>query len=232
MTQSAAEVFWTFEDHLAYYRILWADALEVYSGDVFVRHFNTWQLGVGGVVISKQPLELNFARDAAESDCPVWSGIRKVIEALVIRELATAGRLTDSQRKFLGIRLRNLAACVPDPSVWKEVKLLTDPLGSHLPLSALAPYERFVHIPEPGAAARAAHGRHGTFVVTDALLDRFGTDSLGDWLALLSDTGLLSKGYSVGSTHAATPAAHAETSVVENRPENSLSFTLGDGIPP
>lgn len=100
MTQSAARVFWTFEDHLAYYRILWADALEVYSGDVFVRHFNTWQLGVGGVVISKQPLELNFARDAAESDCPVWSGIHKVIEALVIRELATARDLTDSQRKI------------------------------------------------------------------------------------------------------------------------------------
>jgi hypothetical protein len=112
------------------------------------------------------------------------------------------------------------------------VKLLTDPLGSHLPLSALAPYERFVHIPEPGAAARGAHGRHGTFVVTDALLDRFGTDSLRDWLALLSETGLLSRGYSVGSTHAATPAAEAETSVVENRSENSLSFRLGDGIPP
>lgn len=203
MTQSTARDFWTFEDHLAYYRILRADALEVYSGDVFVRHFNTWQLGMGGVVISKQPLELNFARDAVESDCPVWSGIRKVIETLVIRELAAARQLTDSQRKFLGIRLRSLAACVPDPGAWKELKLLTDPLGSHLPLSALAPYSRFVHIPEPGAVARDAHGRHGTFVVTDALLDRFGTDSLGDWLTLLSEAGLLSEGYSVGSTHAA-----------------------------
>lgn len=197
MTHSASYDFWTFEDHLASYRILRADALEVYSQDVFVRHFDTWQLGVGGVVISKEPLELNFARNAMESECPVWSGIRKVIEALVIRELTTSRHLTDSQRKFLGMRFRSLAACVPDPGIWKELKLVTDPSGNHLPLSALAPYRRFVHIREPGAFARAAHGRHGSFVVTDALLDRFGMDSLRDWLALLSEAGLLAEGYSV-----------------------------------
>lgn len=195
MTHPMTADFWTFEDHLACYRIVKADALEVYSQDVFVRHFNTWQLGVGGVVISKLPLELNFARNAPESDCPVWSGIRRVIEALVIRELASARHLTDSQRKFLGIRFRELAACAPDPSVWKGVKLLTDPSGNHLPLSTLAHYRRFVHIPQPGTLACAAHGRHGTFVVTDALLDRFGMDSLHDWLALLSEAGLLAEGY-------------------------------------
>ena len=195
MAHPATPDFWTFEDHLACYRIVKADALEVYSEDVFVRHFNTWQLGVGGVVISKLPLELNFARNAAASECPVWSGIRKVIEALVIRQLAAARQLTDSQRKFLGIRFRELAACAPDPSVWKGVKLLTDPSGKHLPLSTLAHYRRFVHIPEAGTLACAAHGRHGTFVVTDALLDRFGMDSLHDWLALLSEAGLLAEGY-------------------------------------
>ncbi|HEV2272126.1 MAG TPA: hypothetical protein VGR92_21950 [Steroidobacteraceae bacterium] len=196
MIRAATPDFWTFEDSLACYRIVKADALEVFSQDVFVRHFNTWQLGVGGVVISKQPLELNFARDAPEQECPVWSGIRQVIEALVMRELAAARHLTDAQRKFLGIRFRDLAACTSDPSVWQGVKLLTDPAGNHLPLSTLARYSRFVHIPEPGTLACAAHGRHGTFVVTDALLDRFGMDSLRDWLALLSEAGLLPAGCS------------------------------------
>lgn len=198
MTHSLTPDFWTHEDHLACYRIVQgADALEVYNQDIFVRHFSTWQLNVGGVVVSKQPLELNFARSAAESECPVWAGIRKVIEALVIRELTTAKQLTDSQRKFLGFRFRSLAECAPDPSLWKEMKLLTDPWGRHLPLSVLARYKRFVHIPEAGALARAAHDRHETFVVTDALLDRFGMDSLRDWLALLSEAGLLPEGYSV-----------------------------------
>ncbi|MFZ0499206.1 MAG: hypothetical protein WAU49_14565 [Steroidobacteraceae bacterium] len=184
--------FWTLEDDLACYRIVrGAHGLEVYSEDVFVRHFNTWQLSIGGVVVSKQPLELNFARNAVESQCPVWSAIRKVIEALVIRGLTTAGHLTDSQRKFLGIRFRDVAQCAADSGAWRDVKLLTDPWGMHLPLSALAQYRKFVHIPERGPLACATHGIDGTFVVTDALLDRFGMDSLPDWLALLTQAGLL-----------------------------------------
>jgi hypothetical protein len=192
MIQPATHDFWTLEDELAYYRIVQgAHALEVYSQDIFVRHFSTWQLSVGGVVVSKQPLELNFARNAVESQCPIWSGIRKVIEALVIRTLTATAHLTDSQRKFLGIRFREVAHGASDPNVWKRVKLLTDPWGEHMPLSALARYSRFVHIPESGPLACATHGTDGTFVVTDALLDRFGTDSLPDWLAMLADAGLL-----------------------------------------
>ncbi|MGH8199018.1 MAG: hypothetical protein ACREVO_01410 [Steroidobacteraceae bacterium] len=197
MVPLATRDFWTFEDELAYYRIIQgAHALEVYNQDIFVRHFSTWQLGVGGVVVSKRPLELNFARTASESECPVWSGIRKGIESLVIRTLTTAGRLTDSQRKFLGVRFRNIAQCAPNPNAWKGVKLLTDPWGKHLPLSALADYTRFVHIPEPNARAYATHGIDGTFVVTDSLLDRFGVESLRDWLALLTETGLLAASHS------------------------------------
>lgn len=223
MTESANGDFWTREDDLAYYRIIRADALVVYSQDIFVRHFSTWQLGIGGVVVSKQPLELNFARNAAESECPVWSRIRTVIETLAIRELTAAKHLTDSQRKFLGIRLRSLAEGMP--TVWKGVKLLTDPSGRHLPLSALAHYGRFVHIPEPMALAYTAYGRQETFVVTDALLDRFGMDSLPDWLSLLSEAGLLAEGYSIIERESLEHFGNAEQST-EMGPER---FWTGRG---
>jgi hypothetical protein len=207
--------FWTLEDELAFYRIVpGAHALEVYSQDVFVRHFSTWQVSVGGVVMSKQPLELDFATNAVQSQCPIWSGIRSTIEDLVIRTLTTAGHLTDSQRKFLGIRFREVMHRGSDLRIWKRVKLLTDPWGEHLPLSALDRYRRFVHIPEPGPLACGTHGIDGTFVVTDALLDRFGTDSLEDWLALLAVTGLLPDGCSsdpgqqLQPPRAGTPSAH------------------------
>lgn len=199
MRESATRDFWTFEDDLAYYRlVLGAHALEVFNQSVFLGEFGTWQLGVGGVVVSKLPLGIKVARDAVtESECPVWAGIRNVIEALVIRELTSANELSDSQRKFLAIRIRSLMEWASEPKSWKAVQLLTGPSGQHLPLSALADYTRFVHIPEPGMLACAAHDTDGTFVVTDALLDRFGTDSLDDWLAVLSDAGLLPESYSV-----------------------------------
>jgi hypothetical protein len=219
MTQSATHDFWTFEDEHAYYRIVQgARAVEVYSQEVFVRHFSTWQMGIGGVVVSKQPLELDFARNVPEWECPVWSSIRKTIETLVIRELTTSKHLTDAQRKYLGIRVRSLKECAGDPSVWKWMKLLTDPSGNHLPLSALADYRRFVHIPEPGALACAAHGTDGTFVVTDALLDRFGVSSLRDWLALLSESGLLPEAYSVITSEALAAQLMGMGAIAQLRP--------------
>ena len=219
MKHSATHDFWTLEDDLAYYRIVQgAHAIEVYSEDVFVRHFGTWQLGVGGVVVSKKPLELNFARNAEESTCPVWTGIRRVIEALVIRELTAARHLTDSQRKYLGIRFRRLAECARNPNVLKWVKLLTDPWGQHLPLSALADYRRFVYIPEPGTLGCAAHGIGGTFVVTDALLDRFGVSSLDEWLTLLSEARLLPASYSVVESEALAAQLVAMGVIAQPRP--------------
>lgn len=199
MTESATREFWTREDDLAYYRIVrGADELEVYDQRTFVRGFSTWQLGLGGVVLSKRPLKVDRGGNAVpELESPVWLRIRRVIEALIVRQLTSAKVLTDAQKKYLGIRVRNLAEWTSDPGLWKGVKLLTDHAGNPLPLSALARYRRFVHIPEPAALACAAHETAGTFVVTDALLDRFGMDCLEDWLELLSEADLLPGGYSV-----------------------------------
>ena len=211
LTPSATQDFWTLEDELACYRIVrGAHALEVYDRDTFVRHLSTWQLGVGGVVVSKLPLERDFAMSAAESECPTWSAIRKVIETLVIRSLTTSSRLTDSQRKFLGVRFRSIAQCASDPLAWRGLKLLTDPWGQHLPLSALMHYRRFVHVPEAGTVAGAMHGSDGTFVVTDSLLDRFGMDSLDDWLALLAGMGLLPDGCSPNAAAHGTPRSEVQ----------------------
>lgn len=221
MTHSAARGYWTHEDGLAYYRIVpGADLLKVFDQGVFARDFRSWQLGIGGMVVSKQPLGSGFAgNEVSESACPIWLRIRNVIETLVLRELTTAKRLTDAQKKYLGIRFRSLAEWA-EPRLWKGVKLLTDPSGGHLPLSALARYTRFVHIPEPDSLDCAVHGTDGTFVVTDALLDRFGVDSLREWLGLLCEAGLLSRGYSVieaGGTpirtrlHAGTPGVSPVT---------------------
>ena len=65
MTESATTEFWTREDDLAYYRIVkGADELEVYDQGTFVRGFSTWQLGLGGLVLSKRPLKVHRAGNA------------------------------------------------------------------------------------------------------------------------------------------------------------------------
>lgn len=219
MRHSTGRGYWTHEDGLAYYRIVQGgDVVKVFNQGIFARGFRSWQLGIGGMVVSKQHLEGDFAGSGMEErDCPIWARIRRVTEALIMRELLNAKCLTDAQKKYLGMRLRSLAEWA-EPRLWRGAKLLTDPWGRHLPLSALAHYTRFIHVPEPDPLACAAHGTDGTFVATDALLDRFGADSLRQWLALLSEAGLLPRGYSLIEPRAAPVGRRAHAGIPAARP--------------
>lgn len=174
---------WTFEDDDAFYRVVQdSQELLVYNQGVFVEEQGTWRTGMGGVVVSKRPLEVNFARNSVmEDSCEVWRRITKKLERIVLAKLTDAKKLDDGERRFLARRL-DLLSRLPGIDML-EAKVLTDPSGKHVGLGALRHYKRFVHIPEKGPLACAAHGEKGTFVVTDDILTRFGVDTLGELLS-------------------------------------------------
>lgn len=168
---------WTFEDEFAYYKVSGASELKIYNQGIYVEERSIWQMGMGGVVVSKLPLKVNFARNAVlVRECSTWNHIKGVMERLVLTRLASSSKLQDDQRRYLGRRLSTLR--LQSPELWRDAKLLTDPSGRHFPLSHLKAYKSFVFATESTAAACAAHGRDGLFVVTDTLLDRFGVYSL------------------------------------------------------
>jgi len=178
---------WTHVDDDAYYRIIHnADSLKVYNLGVFVEERSTWTTGVGGVLVSKKALNVNFARNSVmEDQCPVWKRINEKLESLVMESLAAGTKaLTENERKYAASRLTNIDKY---PWLkWREIKLLTDPSGRHMPLSALRSYKRLVHVPEEmNTLGCAAHGADGTFVVTDKLLNRFGVATLRDLIERL-----------------------------------------------
>lgn len=74
---------WTMEDENAYYLLKPAGrSLEVYNLGVFVRNYYSGDYGVGGVVVSKVAIEVNFARnDVLISKCPVWKQIGPKLRA-------------------------------------------------------------------------------------------------------------------------------------------------------
>lgn len=66
----------------AYIRITEAGArLEVYNMGVLVCDVPKYVHGVSGTIISKQRLEVNFARNDIIKSCPVWRKIKQAIEA-------------------------------------------------------------------------------------------------------------------------------------------------------
>ena len=73
---------WTTEDEDAYYLFRDGKSLEVYNLGVHVRSYYAGQFGVGGIVVSKKQLEVNFARnDILVNQCDVWKRIVKLVKA-------------------------------------------------------------------------------------------------------------------------------------------------------
>jgi len=188
---------WTYEDEYAYYRIVpSAETLQVYNLGVFVEDIPLWQIGCGGIVVSKKALEVNFARNSIMRErCPVWNRIQIAFEGLVFARLLQARSLSNAERKYLAHRISLLPRC--GQFDWRGIKLLTDPSGRHLPLSALKSFRKFVLIDDSETLACAAHGTDGTFVVTGQLLDRFGVSTLTDWLDRMHDLGVLPSDYEI-----------------------------------
>lgn len=172
---------WTFENENAYFRVTQdSEDLEIYNQGVFVQTMGTWKTGMGGVIVSKKPLEINLARNAIlESKCDVWKSIQTETEKLVIDKLSSAKKLSEGERKFLA---RRALATGDFAEQIKKAKIITDPTGKHSTLECLKNYTKFVYIAEIGPLACSVHGSDGTFVVTDSLLQRFGMYCIEDFL--------------------------------------------------
>lgn len=70
---------WDYEDKHAYYKFSDTSQLKIYNLGVFVMSKSLKETGVGGVVISKKMLKVNFARNDVDSTCPVYQEINKVV---------------------------------------------------------------------------------------------------------------------------------------------------------
>lgn len=175
---------WTFEDEDAFYRLNQEDEeLQVYNLGVFVVRVPNWKVGMGGTIVSKRALRVNFARNAIlENECTAWQRICAKLEELVVAKLQSCRKLSEGERKYVARRLGMLSRLGLDPL---RTKVLTDPSGRHLALSDLRSFKRFVQVEENEALACAVHGADGTFVVTSRLLARFGAGDLRHFLELV-----------------------------------------------
>jgi hypothetical protein len=98
---------WDFEDEFAFYK-LGQGRLSIYNLGIFVNDHKAYNLGIGGTVVAKQQLRLNFARNDVLSDCKVWQRIAKVLRSKAdtnIRE--KRGALSAEERALLAQRLRS-----------------------------------------------------------------------------------------------------------------------------
>lgn len=72
-------------------------SIAVYNRGVLVRRY--YSRGCGGVVISQERLDVNFARNDVLESCPVWKRIQAAIRKFASEQLDKQTTLTDTERQ-------------------------------------------------------------------------------------------------------------------------------------
>ena len=78
------------------------NTLSVYNMGSLVAHYPASRFGVGGTVVTKKALQVNFARnDVLVSQCALWKKIHKKLQEIMGIETAKKSALTDFERSAL-----------------------------------------------------------------------------------------------------------------------------------
>lgn len=79
--------------------------LDVYNLGVLVCTMPAWKFGVSGVVVSRQQLDVNFARNDILSTCKVWRVIKAVVDASGKKEVTRRAVLSEDEQENIITRL-------------------------------------------------------------------------------------------------------------------------------
>ena len=94
-----ATLTWDIEDEYAYY--LWARGtkLLIYNLGARCKEISPADAGVMGVIVSKQQLKVNFARNDIQHDCTVWREIQDVIKENRVKKTRNISRRMDEYER-------------------------------------------------------------------------------------------------------------------------------------
>lgn len=79
--------------------------LDVYNLGVLVCTMPAWKFGVSGIVVSRQQLDVNFARNDILATCKVWRKIKAVVDASGKKEVTRRATLTEDEQENIINRL-------------------------------------------------------------------------------------------------------------------------------
>ena len=188
---------WTHQDDDAYYLIRGnARTLEAFNLGVSVRHYDAGTFGVGGIVVSKRALEVNFARnDILLSKCEVWKRVSKVLRQFAKAENSDAKVVKNEAWRVAQAR-KIASGDVETINEWFKLlgteKVLTDVRGRHITFNDLltqANQDFSGTISEARAAndrvADRVHQVKLALVLSHRTADRFGVRSFPEVLKLI-----------------------------------------------
>jgi len=172
----------------AYIKRKAAGSLDIYNQGVLVNKASSYRYGASGVIVSKEALEVNFARNDVQSTCPRWKRIVRKLQEDSMEQAKRNAPLTDTQRDFFA---RQLTAGETTISELNEARIVTDITGSHHPFSIfqrMGTFQNRLSVSERGdRVAEMAHNRRMGFFVTDECANRFGATTADELLKIVNE---------------------------------------------
>jgi len=95
-----ATLNWDCEDEFAYYKFTDTSSLKIYNLGVYVMSKSLKEVGVGGIIVSKQMLKVNFARNDIQDICPIFQAINKVVSKNKIKRANKSYRALSQDERF------------------------------------------------------------------------------------------------------------------------------------
>lgn len=178
---------WDVETDQFYVKKRSSGSLDVYNQGVLVSKYSSYRFGASGLVVSKVPVDVNFARNDVTSTCPVFKKIKKFLNDDAVVESRRAP-LNDSQRENF---IHRLIARELTISEIGDARIITDVTGSHHPITVFRNLSRFSN--RLSIAERSdrigdiAQQRKLAFFVTTETADRFGAKTPGELISVLQE---------------------------------------------
>jgi hypothetical protein len=175
------ETSWTHEDDNAYYLLSSGRGqMAVYNLGVLVNQFPASRFGMGGTIVTKKQVEVNFARNDVQSTCPIFRKIQNQIKANSSQTAKKKTKLTDSERELLTQEFLSGELSLEDAA---GLKALTCVHGRHWPMSKLNQIVqkfsgKLVLTQRGDQLCETAQKRGLAFCLDDSTLERFGVSNL------------------------------------------------------
>jgi hypothetical protein len=187
ISKDPAKEEWDVETDEFYVKKRASGSLDVYNQGVLVSKYNSYRFGCSGLVVSKVPLDVNFARNDVVSSCKVFKKVTKHLNDEAIKQ-ARKAPLTDSQRDNFIRRLVTGEISLRDVGT---TRVITDVTGSHHKFEIFKELVKFSNkisiAPRGDRVGEVAHNRKLAFFVTPETADRFGADTPKQLLKVLKE---------------------------------------------
>lgn len=178
ISRSMEDEQWDYESELFYYKKNDKYSLAVYNQGVYVNSYPTWNVGVGGMLVSKIAMEVNFARnDVLVADCSVWIEAMKLLKKEA-KGNAKKSKIPKYERQY---HLQEFLKCEPSYGEFKEfaeLKLFEDVNGKLHSLENMmsSAIQSITISPEKGSAfADYLASMPGVFVFDAGEMEHFGS---------------------------------------------------------